>query len=132
VGGVEGRKHNNGPKPAQAKRLHLLRGLVHCSCGARMLADTRISRGQETEGRSARLDDNGDLVSCHGRRVPTDAAEQFVRDALGPFVLPEDVVEAAREDLRLRLRFRAPKPRTANKERARLPTRLANLGELYS
>lgn len=47
VAGVERRKRHKGKRPAQAKRLYLLRGLVWCQCGARMRGATRIARGRE-------------------------------------------------------------------------------------
>ncbi len=138
VAGVESRKRHQGAKPSRAKRLYLLRGLVWCQCGARMRGSTRVARGHEwpyyicpiARGRSARLASDGDLVACHAPSVPADAAARHVLAALSELVLPDDVIEAAREDLRERLR--APAPGAADAERARLKVRVGKLADLYS
>ena len=103
-----------------------------------MRGDARLSRGQEwryyacpvSEGRGGRLDEDGNLVACHAKRVRADAAEGFVVDALSEFLLPADEIAAARDELRERLR--APKPGVADEQRARLRSRLEKLRDLYS
>ncbi len=124
-------------RPATSKRLYLLRGLVFCSCGARMRGDTRKSRGQEwryyscpvSEGKGGRFDDDGNLVACHAKRVPADRAERFVVEALAAFVVPPEDMAAAR---------RSSAPAYGHPTRARrgatvrLRGRLAKLTELYS
>lgn len=103
VPGIEARKRHKAKRPTQAKRLYMLRGLVDCSCGARVRGDTRCSRAREwrycacpiAERKSAQLTDEGMLVECHAKRVPADAAERDVLAAAARLALPDEGVTAA-------------------------------------
>ena len=104
----------------------------------RLRSATRIARGKEwaylvcsnAEGRTVRLDTEGNLIECHARAVPGPAAEQAVLDAVSRLALPAEVIEAARDELKRRLR--QPMPGAADKERTRLTARLERLTDLYS
>jgi len=60
------------------------------------------SRGREwlyyvcpvAEKRRSRLDEEGNLVVCHARRVRADEADRLVIDALIEFRLPDMALEA--------------------------------------
>jgi hypothetical protein len=135
--GVESRKRHTGKRPPTSKRLYLLRGLVFCSCGARMQGDAARSRGSTwtyyscpvAAGRRAIRDADGNIVECHARRVPAQEAERLVVDRLRELMVPEERIAAARAELAERLR--APQPGTADKERERLTTRLGKLADLF-
>ena len=130
--GVESRKRHIGAKPTFARRTYALRGLSHCSCGARMRGDTRISRGKGwslyscpvSDGRH-QMEVDGLAVECHAPRVPAREAEREVVAGLMAAVLPPDAIEAVAAELRRRLV--SPSPGTADKERQRLRTRMEQL-----
>ena len=134
--GVESRRRLRGRRP-KAYRTYLLRGVLHCACGARMRGETRVSRGQEwryyvcpvADGRSAIADASGTLVPCKARRVPADGAEAAVLDAIRGAVLPERVIDQAREELRRRLEL--PRRSVYEEQRRRLEVRLNRLTQLY-
>ncbi len=138
VAAVEARRRQKGRRPRTSKRLYLLRGLVFCTCGARMRGDARLSRGQEwryyccpvAAGRSGRFDDAGRLVLCDARRLPAAAAESAVIEAVSRLRVPTEVMDSARDELKARLR--APRSDATHDQRARLKTRLEKLAELYS
>ncbi len=98
--------------PCQPKRTYLLRGPVYGECGARMRADTRVSRGSSWkyylrpvwERRTALLDDTGHLVVCRASRVPAHDVEEHVFTSLAEMVATAEVMNAAREELRHRLK----------------------------
>ena len=132
VAGVESRKRHIGAKPTFARRTYALRGLIHCSCGARMRGDTRISRGKGwsyyacpvADGRH-QMEVDGQPVECHARRVPAREAEREVVAGLMTAVLPPDAIEAVAAELRRRLA--SPTPGTSDRERQRLRTRMEQL-----
>jgi hypothetical protein len=138
LAGVAARLRHRDAKPSSAKRLYLLRGLAYCSCGARLRGDTRIARGREwkymacpvSDGRSAALDADGNLVVCHAGRVPALEAERYVIEQLTQAILPAEVIEEASAEVRRRLA--AEVPGTADRERARLVARLSKLASLFS
>ncbi len=68
-------------------------------------------------------------MRCSARLVPADPAETIVLDAIRGAVLPRSVVEAAREELRARLAL--PRESLAQRQRARLQTRLERLREQH-
>ena len=132
LAGVESRKRHTGAKPTFARRTYLLRGLIYCSCGARMRGDTRVARGKGwsyyacpvADGRH-QMEVDGQPVDCHARRVPAREAERFVVEGLASAVLPPDVIEAAGAELRRRME--SPTPGQSDKERGRLRTRIEQL-----
>ena len=133
VAGVEARKRRNGRGAGARKREYLLRGLVYCSCGARMRGQARVARGREwryytcpvAEERSAIFDADGRPVICPERAVRAEEAEAAVLGAVAQLALPDEAIREAREELRRRLR--APASSVAERERARLRLRIENL-----
>ncbi len=111
----------NKPKPF---RHYLLRGLLHCSCGARMRGEAHLQRG--TERRYYRCP----TLGCRGRRYPADLVEGDVLAAIADGVLPARVIEAARTELRRRLQ--TPEIVGAGRKRARLATRLEQLKKQHA
>jgi DNA invertase Pin-like site-specific DNA recombinase len=132
VAGVEARKRHKAAKPSFARRTYALRGLIYCSCGARMRGDTRISRGRGwsyyacpvADGRH-QMEVDGRPVECHARRVPAKEAERAVLSGLMTAALPPDAIEAVAAELRRRLE--SPTPGTSDRERQRLRTRMEQL-----
>jgi DNA invertase Pin-like site-specific DNA recombinase len=112
VAGVEARKRRKGKGPGGRKREYVLRGLVYCSCGARMRGQARVSRGRDwryytcpvAEERSAVFGPDGMPLICPARSIPADEAEAAVLAAMSQLSLPDDAIREAREELRRRLR----------------------------
>jgi DNA invertase Pin-like site-specific DNA recombinase len=133
MAGVEGRKRQRGPKPRGVKRLYLLRGLMHCSCTARMRGCARVARGKDwryyvcpvAEERSAIFGPDGQPIICPEHYVRAEAAEALVLSAVARLALPDEAVREARAELRRRLR--APTLGLVDKERTRLHQRIENL-----
>ncbi|MGC8634196.1 MAG: recombinase family protein [Candidatus Limnocylindrales bacterium] len=111
----------NKPRPF---RSYALRGLLYCTCGARMRGEAHRQRG--TERRYYRCP----ALGCHARRVPADVVEQEVLGAIGQGMLPASVIEAARSELRRRLE--TPELALAGRQRARLLTRLEQLQKQHA
>ncbi len=134
--GIEARKRGRG-RPARSRRMYLLLGLLLCGCGARMRGDARVVRGQEhryyacpvSDGRGRWLGPDGAELSCAERRVRAEEAECQVLSAAAGLVLPAEAIEAAREELRLRLH--APTLGLADRQRGSLRKRLEKLKDLY-
>lgn len=135
VAGVASRRRA-GSKP-RPYRNYLLRGVIRCACGAKLRGEARVQRGGERRyyrcpvaGRDViRLDDYHRPVRCSARLVPADLAETIVLDAIRGAVLPSRAIEAAREELRARLAL--PRESLAQRQRARLQTRLERLREQH-
>ena len=133
VAGMEKRKRRKGKGSRGRKRDYLLRGLVHCSCGARMRGGAKVSRGNDwryytcpvAEERSAIFGADGKPVICPEKSVRADDAEAVVLAAVAQLSLPDEAIRDARDELRRRLR--APASGTSDKERARLQQRIENL-----
>ncbi len=133
VAGVERRKRRKTRSPGGRKREYLLRGLVYCSCGARMRGQARVSRGRDwryyscpvAEERSAVFGPDGRPIICPARSVRAEEAERAVLAAVERLSLPDEAIREAREELRRRLR--APASSLADKERSRLRQRIENL-----
>ena len=106
----------NKPKPS---RQYALRGLIVCACGTRMRGETKVQRG--TERRYYRCP----TLGCDARRCPADLVEEAVLRNIAGGILPAEVLEAAR--LELRRRLETPQVATAGRQRERLLTRLERL-----
>lgn len=106
----------NKPKPF---RHYLLRGRLHCSCGTRMRGETHLQRG--TERRYYRCP----TLGCRARRILADSVEAVVLSAIAEAVLPDDIIETARCELRRRLQ--SPDVASVGPQRARLEKRLEQL-----
>ncbi|MGA3056956.1 MAG: recombinase family protein [Candidatus Limnocylindrales bacterium] len=127
---VRARTHaGNKPRPF---RDYPLRGVLFCSCGSRMRGEARVQRGGERRyyrcpraGQQIVQLVDGKPAVCHERLVPADAAEKTVLDAISRGVLPADVIEAARDELRQRLAV--PHDSLTGRQRARLKQRLEQL-----
>jgi hypothetical protein len=106
----------NKPKPF---RHYLLRGKVECGCGTRMRGMAHLQRG--TERRYYRCH----TLGCGSRRAPADLVEQAVLTEIAEAVLPDDVMQAARQELRRRLE--TPDVASVGRQRERLTKRLEQL-----
>jgi site-specific DNA recombinase len=119
----------NKPRPF---RDYPLRGVIVCRCGCRMRGEARVQRGGERRyyrcpragQQIVQLFDAKPAV-CHERLVPADAAEKTVLNAISRGVLPADVIEAARDELRQRLAV--PHDSLTARQRERLKQRLEQL-----
>ena len=133
VTGIERRKRRKGKGAGRRKRDYLLRGLVYCSCSARMRGQARTSRGHDwryyvcpvAEERTSIFDEDGRPIICPEKSVRAEEAEAQVLAAVSGLALPDEAVRGAREELRHRLR--APVSSVADRERARLELRIENL-----
>ena len=110
------RRVGNKPKPF---RRYVLRGLAYCSCNTRMRSEAHVQRG--TDRRYYRCP----IPKCGPRRNPADLIEQEVLAAIGEAVLPDQVIEAARSELRRRLD--TPVTASVGQQRTRLTKRLEQL-----
>jgi DNA invertase Pin-like site-specific DNA recombinase len=127
---VRARTHaGNKPRPY---RDYPLRGVIVCRCGSRMRGEARVQRGGERRyyrcpraGQQIVQLVDGQPAVCHERLVPADDAEKTVLDAISKAVLPADVIETAREELRQRLQV--PQDSLTARQRARLKQRLEQL-----
>jgi len=127
---VRGRtRAGNKPRPF---RTYLLRGVIYCACGARMRGEARVQRGGErryyrcpVSGRETIRFEGGRPAPCHAPLVLADPAEQTVLDAISGAVLPAQVIEDARDELRRRLQV--PHENLTGRQRARLQQRLEQL-----
>jgi DNA invertase Pin-like site-specific DNA recombinase len=106
----------NKPKPY---RQYALRGLLVCSCGTRMRGEAHLQRG--TERRYYRCP----TLGCRARRCPADLIEGAILETIASGLLPAEVLEAARAELRRRLE--TPELATSGRQRERLLTRLERL-----
>ena len=106
----------NKPEPF---RQYVLRGLIQCSCGARMRGEAHLQRG--TERRYYRCP----TLGCHARRCPADMIEETILATIADGVLPTSVIDAARIELRQRLE--TPEVAVAGRQRQRLLIRLEQL-----
>jgi DNA invertase Pin-like site-specific DNA recombinase len=122
IAAIAGRtRAGNKPRPF---RHYALRGLVHCSCGARMRGEAHLQRGTEIRYyRCPRL-------GCRARRTPAELIETDVLTEIAQGVLPDAVIHAARAELRRRLE--TPAVVAAGKQRARLLTRLEQLQKQHA
>jgi DNA invertase Pin-like site-specific DNA recombinase len=117
VAGVKSRTRvGNKPLPF---RSYTLRGLLHCGCGSKMRGEAHVQRGSER--RYYRCPQ----VGCRSRRCPAELVEVAVLAQIAQGVLPESVIEAARAELRQRLR--TPDAAATDRQRKRLLTRLEQL-----
>ena len=113
--GVERRKRRKGKAAGRPKRDYLLRGLVRCSCGARMRGQARVSRGRDwryyvcpvAEERTSIFDDDGRPIICPEKSLKAEEAEALVLAAVSRLALPDESIREAREELRRRLRVPA-------------------------
>ena len=136
--GVVGRRSGIS-KPKKAHRLYLLAGKAFCGeCGSRLRGEPRISKAGRlyrymacsvSDKRGVKPDADGNLLTCDQRRARAEEAEAAVLEALRAGVLPEASIEAAREELRERLR--APKPGLADQQRKRLETHLVQIRKRF-
>ena len=132
---VASRTHNG--QPAKPHRTYALAGVLHCSCGAKMRGETRVSRGQEwryyvcpvSRRRSTRTAPDGTIIRCEAETVPAEAAEGAVLNTIAGMILPQRVIDTARAEVRRRLR--TPHASTHEKQRQRLQTRQANLRKQF-
>jgi hypothetical protein len=115
------RRLGNKPEPF---RHYPLRGLLHCSCGTRMRGEAHIQRG--TERRYYRCP----TLGCKARRSPADLLEESVLGMISEAVLPEELIETARKELRSRLQ--TPDVAIVGRQRDRLMTRLDKLKQQHS
>ena len=106
----------NKPKPF---RHYALRGLLVCACGTRMRGEAKVQRG--TVRRYYRCP----AIGCLARRCPADLVEDAVLGNIAMGVLPAEVIELARAELRRRLE--TPDVAVAGRQRERLLTRLERL-----
>jgi DNA invertase Pin-like site-specific DNA recombinase len=106
-----------GPKP-KPFRTYLLRGLLQCACGRRMRGEARVQRGSER--RYYRCPG-----PCSARLLVAESAEKTVLDAISSGILPEDIVDAVREELRRRLG--TPREKPEHERRHELDARLERL-----
>ena len=110
----------NKPRPF---RHYPLRGLLRCACGTKMRGEAHVQRG--TERRYYRCP----TLGCTARRSPAEGLEQAVVAAIGQGVLPDEVIEAGRAELRRRLQ--TPDAAKVGRQRQRLSQRLEQLKKLY-
>ena len=89
-----------------------------------MRGEAHIQRG--TERRYYRCP----TVACRARRCPADLVEDVVLDAIARAVLPTEVIDAARAELRRRLK--TPAVASAGRQRGRLLTRLEQLRKQHA
>ena len=106
----------NKPKPF---RHYVLRGKLYCGCGTRMRGMAHIQRG--TERRYYRCH----TLGCRSRRCPADTVESTVLAAIAEWVMPEEVIDTARRELRRRLE--TPDVASVGRQRERLTKRLEQL-----
>ena len=111
----------NKPRPF---RHYVLRGLLHCACGARMRGEAHVQRG--TERRYYRCP----VLGCHARRCPADLVEDAILATIAGGVLPRAVIDAARTELRRRLE--TPEVAVSGRQRARLLTRLEQIKKQHA
>ena len=137
VAGVEGRR-TGVSKPKKQHRMYLLAGRLFCRCGARMRGEPRISKAGRlyryyacpvSDKRGVKPNAAGDLMTCDQKRVPAEEAEAAVLERLATGVLRAEAIDAAREDLRTRLK--APKPGLSDQKRKRLQTHLQQIAKRF-
>lgn len=114
------RRVGNKPKPF---RSYPLAGVAFCACETRMRGEAHVQRG--TDRRYYRCPIRG----CRGR-TSADVLEAEVLARIAEAVLPDEVIDAARDELRRRLD--TPDVVSVGQQRARLTKRLEKLKELYS
>ncbi len=111
----------NKPRPFRA---YALRGLLYCACGARMRGEAHLQRGTEIRYyRCPRL-------GCLARRSPAELIETEVLAEIAQGVLPQNVIDDARTELRRRLE--TPGLALAGRQRERLLTRLEQLKKQHA
>ena len=115
------RRVGNKPRPF---RHYPLRGLLHCACGTRMRGEAHVQRG--TERRYYRCP----TLGCRARRCPADAVEEEILATIAGGILPEEVIRAARAELRRRVQ--TPGVVDVGRQRARLATRLEQLKKQHA
>jgi DNA invertase Pin-like site-specific DNA recombinase len=119
---MAGRKRlGNKPLPF---RHYPLRGLLHCACGTRMRGEAHVQRG--TERRYYRCP----TLGCRARRCPAETLEASILETIATGVLPREVIDTARTELRHRLQ--APEVAVVGRQRERLLTRLEQLKKQHS
>ena len=102
-------------------RTYLLAGLLHCgSCGKRLHGQAATSRGREWRYYRCR--------GCSASAVVADVVEGELCERISEAVLPANIIELAREQLRERLAL----PRDDGKLRRRLEQRRERLGQLFA
>jgi hypothetical protein len=102
-------------------RTYLLAGLLHCGkCGRRLHGQAATSRGKEWRYYRCR--------GCKASAVVADVVEGEVCERISKAVLPANIIELAREQLRERLAL----PRDDGKLRRRLAQRRERLGQLFA
>lgn len=117
-------RHRSG-RYGSSGRIYPLAGLAWCSCGLRLRAETRLSRGQEWP-----------YYVCPGyrdQRCPARATraveiDAFVIEHLASHQTPDELVDEMREQLRA---MRHVPAEGLAAERRRLETALTRLGERY-
>ena len=115
------RRLGNKPKPY---RHYILRGLVHCACGTKMRGEAHVQRG--TEIRYYRCP----TLGCRARRCPAEDLEADVLGVVASGSLPDEVVDAAR--LELRERLSTPETRDVGSQRRRLAKALESLRKQHA
>ena len=102
-------------------RTYLLAGLLHCGgCGKRLHGQAANSRGKEWRYYRCR--------GCSAPAVVADEVEAELCRRISRAVLPADIIELAREELRKRLAL----PRDDGKLRRRLEQRRERLSQLFA
>ena len=102
-------------------RTYLLAGLLHCgACGSRLRGQAAMSRGKEWRYYRCR--------ACPAGAVVADEVEAEPCRRISKAVLPADIIERAREELRRRLAL----PRDDGKRRRRLAQRRERLSQLFA
>ena len=138
VAGVEARRTGIS-KPKRAHRMYLLAGVAVCGvCGSRLRGEPRTSTNGKvyrylgcpvSDKRGVWVGPDGTVRTCDARRARAEEAEAIVLERLATGVLPEEAIEAAREDLRNRLK--APRPGLIDQQRKRLEMHLAQIRKRF-
>ena len=102
-------------------RIYLLEGLLHCGpCGKRLHGQAAMARGKEWRYYRCR--------GCSASAVVAHEVEAELCERIAKAILPADIVELAREELRKRLAL----PRDGGKLRGRLDQRRERLSQLFA
>lgn len=106
---------------SRAHRTYLLTGILECACGRRLHGQTRSSRGNEWMYYLCR--------DCGRKAIATKDADGVVLARLRRAILPAEIIEASRNELRRRLSL--PSRGASDELRARLELRLGRLKQQF-
>ena len=121
IGGRRRRRTAGGVPTSSGRRPGALAGLLHCGgCGKRLHGQAANSRGKEWRYYRCR--------GCSAPAVVADEVEAELCRRISRAVLPADIIELAREELRKRLAL----PRDDGKLRRRLEQRRERLSQLFA